>query len=149
MLKITLFFCAGAIYVTTGCEKVSELGGIGRRMPWTMTAFGVATLGLAGVPPLNGFISKWYLCLGSLEAEHAGLAVVLVVSGLLNIAYLFPIVYAAFFRQSAAFPERNEASPTLVVPLLLTAAASVVLGIWPNAGPRLMELARGVAEGRP
>jgi multicomponent Na+:H+ antiporter subunit D len=146
LAKITLFFCAGAIFVTTGCERVSELGGIGRRMPWTMAAFGVAALGLAGVPPLGGFVSKWYLCLGSLQAEEFFFAAVLVTSGLLNVAYFFPIVYGAFFHASAAFPERSEASPALVVPLVLTALGSVVLGLWPNAGVHLWEMARGVAE---
>jgi multicomponent Na+:H+ antiporter subunit D len=145
LLKITLFFCAGAIYVGTGCERVSELAGIGRRMPWTMSAFAIGALGLAGVPPLNGFVSKWYLCLGSLEARHAGLAAVLIVSGLLNIAYFFPIVYSAFFQPSDAFSRREEAPATLLVPLLLTAVASLVLGIWPNAGAQLWQLARGVA----
>jgi multicomponent Na+:H+ antiporter subunit D len=149
LLKITLFFCAGAIYVTTGCDRVSQLAGIGRRMPWTMGAFAIATLGLAGVPPLNGFVSKWYLCLGSLEARHTGLALVLVVSGLLNIAYFFPIVYAAFFRSSPEFQQRGDARPALLVPLCVTAAFSLILGIWPNAGLRLWDLASAVASGAP
>jgi multicomponent Na+:H+ antiporter subunit D len=145
MLKITLFFCAGAIFVTTGRERVSELAGIGRRMPLTMGAFAVAALGLAGVPPLNGFFSKWYLCLGSLEAGHGWLVLVLVASGLLNLAYFFPIVYASFFRPSDSFPERAEASPALLVPLLLTAAASLALGLWPDLGQVLASLAESVA----
>jgi formate hydrogenlyase subunit 3/multisubunit Na+/H+ antiporter MnhD subunit len=146
-LKITLFFCAGAIYVTTGCDRVSQLAGIGRRMPLTMGAFAVGALGLAGVPPLNGFISKWYLCLGSLEAMQPGMAAVLVVSGLLNIGYLFPIVYVAFFRTSENFPQRAEAPLPLLVPLVLTALASLVLGLWPDAGPQLWTLARDVSVG--
>jgi multicomponent Na+:H+ antiporter subunit D len=145
LLKITLFFCAGAIYVTTRCEKVSELAGIGRRMPWTMGAFAVGALGLAGVPPLNGFVSKWYLCLGSLDAHHAGLAAVLIASGLLNIAYFFPVVYAAFFRRCERFEQRSEAPAAMLVPLCITAALSFVLGVWPNAGPGLWDLARSVA----
>jgi len=147
LLKITLFFCAGAIYVTTGCDKVSQLPGIGRRMPLTMAAFALAALGLAGVPPLNGFFSKWYLCLGSLEAHHPGLALVLIVSGLLNLAYFFPIVIAAFFRTSERFPERGEARPALLVPLLVTAAASLALGVWPALGGVLWALAEQVAQG--
>jgi multicomponent Na+:H+ antiporter subunit D len=146
-LKITLFFCAGAIYVCTGCERVSELGGVGRRMPFTMGAFALAALGLAGVPPLNGFVSKWYLCLGSLAAGHEELAFVLVVSGLLNIAYFFPIVYVAFFERSDRFPARQEAPPTLLLPLLLTALLSLLLGISPNFGVDLWDLARLVSEG--
>jgi multicomponent Na+:H+ antiporter subunit D len=144
LLKITLFFCAGAIYVTTSCDRVSELAGIGRRMPWTMTAFAIGALGLAGVPPLNGFVSKWYLCLGSLNAQHPALAAVLVASGLLNVAYFFPIVYGAFFRASERFTARAEARPALLVPLCVTAALSLLLGIWPNAGVGLWDLARAV-----
>jgi multicomponent Na+:H+ antiporter subunit D len=141
LLKITLFFCAGAIYVATGCERVSQLAGIGRRMPLTMGAFAVAALGLAGVPPLNGFVSKWYLCLGSLDADHAGLAVVLLASGLLSLAYLFPIVRAAFLQPSPEFPRYGEAPALMLAPLLLTAALSLLLGVWPNLGFRLWDLA--------
>ena len=147
LLKITLFFCAGAISVTTGCTRVSELDGIGKQMPWTMGAFAVGALGLAGVPPLNGFISKWYLCLGALDAHRATLAVILVISGLLNIAYFFPIVYAAFFKTGAAFTTRAEARPSLLVPLLITALLSLLLGIWPNFGVDLWDLAQHVAGG--
>ncbi len=144
-LKITLFFCAGAIYVTTGCERVSQLAGIGRRMPLTMTAFAVASLGLVGVPPFNGFVSKWYLCLGGLEAGRADLTAVLIVSGLLSMAYLFPIVYTAFFHSSEEFSEYGEASVTMLIPLILTAWVSIVLGIWPDAGPHVLSLAQTVA----
>jgi multicomponent Na+:H+ antiporter subunit D len=144
-LKITLFFCAGAIYVTTGRESVSQLAGIGRQMPLTMGAFALAALGLAGVPPLIGFVSKWYLCLGSLEAHRAGMALVLVASGVLNVAYFFPIVYAAFFQAGGDDSEGREARPALLIPLLATATVSFVLGIWPNLGVSLWRLARSVA----
>lgn len=147
LLKITLFFCAGAIAVRTGCTRVSELDGIGRQMPLTMGAFAVGALGLAGVPPLNGFISKWYLCLGALDAHQATLAAVLIASGLLNIAYFFPIVYAAFFKSSEAFPARAEARPAMLVPLLVTAGCSLLLGLWPNLGVDLWDLAQRVAGG--
>ncbi len=145
LLKITLFFCAGAIYVTTGRDRVSQLAGIGRRMPLTMGAFAIGTLGLAGVPPFNGFISKWYLCMGGLEADHTGLVLILVISGVLNIAYLFPIVYTAFFRASDDFTEFGEAHPAMLVPLLLTALASLLLGVWPDAGPGAWSLAQTIA----
>ncbi len=145
VLKITLFFCAGAIYVATGKERVDELAGIGRRMPLTMTAFAIGALGLAGVPPLNGFVSKWYLCLGSIDAGRMGMAVVLVLSGLLDIAYFLPIVYAAFFSTSAEAVEMAEAPLPMLVPLLVTAALSVLLGVWPNAGASLWDLAHRIA----
>jgi len=144
ILKITLFFCAGAIYVRTHRENVSELAGIGRQMPVTMAAFAVASLGLAGLPGVNGFVSKWSLASGTLMADQR-LFPLLVVSGVLNAAYLFPIVHTAFFRRSPAFPRFGEASPLMVVPLGLTAVASVVLGLAPNLGLHAWDLARAAA----
>jgi len=144
LLKITLFFCAGAIFVATGRDHVSQLAGIGRKMPLTMAAFAIGALGLAGVPPMNGFVSKWYLCLGGLEAGHPLLAGVLILGGIFNIAYLMPIVYTAFFRTSDEFTEFGEAPLAMLVPLLLTALAAVVLGIWPDTGG-VWSLARQVA----
>jgi len=146
LLKITLFFCAGAIYVATGKERVGQLAGIGRRMPLTMAAFAVGALGLAGLPPLNGFVSKWYLCLGSIEADRIGIAVVLVVGSLLDIAYFLPIVYAAFFGPAGQATEVSEAPLAMLVPLLVTAALSLGLGVWPNAGASLWDLAQRIAE---
>ena len=96
-LKITLFFCAGAIHVHLHLDHVSKLNGIGRKMPFTMSAFALASLGLAGLPPMGGFISKWRLVLGANDAEAWVLMGVMVGGGLLTAAYLFPIVYRAFF----------------------------------------------------
>jgi len=131
-LKITLFFCAGAISVKTHRENISELDGIGRQMPVTMAAFAVASMGLAGLPPINGFISKWYLSLGSLEAGQVGFLGLLLFSGLLNAGYLFPIVHRAFFKSSNAVPSCDEASPFMVVPLTLTALLSLATGLMPD-----------------
>ncbi|MDI6787714.1 MAG: proton-conducting transporter membrane subunit, partial [Planctomycetota bacterium] len=103
-MKITLFFAAGAIYIQTHKENVSELVGIGRRMPLTMTCFAVGTFGLAGLPPFCGFISKWYLCLGALEADQILFLVVILIAALLDIAIFFPIVYQAFFGQVNPVP---------------------------------------------
>jgi multicomponent Na+:H+ antiporter subunit D len=132
-MKITLFFCAGAIYAKTHRENISELDGIGKQMPVTLGAFAVASLGLAGVPPLGGFLSKWFLAEGTLAAGQPALLAVLIISGLLNAGYFFPIVYRAFFRRSERFTTFAEASPLMVVPLCLTALLSVGLGIFPDA----------------
>ena len=129
VLKITMFFCAGAIYVTTGATKVSQLDGIGRRMPVTMAAFAVASLGLAGVPPVGGWVSKWFLGMGSVGASQPILAVVILGSGLLTAGYLLPVVYRAFFRTSDTYPVRAEASPMLLIPLVVTALAGLALGL--------------------
>jgi multicomponent Na+:H+ antiporter subunit D len=132
-MKITLFFCAGAIYAKTHRENISELDGIGKQMPVTLGAFAVASLGLAGVPPLGGFLSKWFLAEGTLAAGQPAILAVLIISGLLNAGYFFPIVYRAFFRRSERFTTFAEASPLMVVPLCLTALLSVGLGIFPDA----------------
>jgi multicomponent Na+:H+ antiporter subunit D len=131
-MKITLFFCAGAIYVRHHKEKISELDGIGRVMPWTMGAFTLAAIGLAGVPPINGFISKWQLGLGSLQAGELLPLAVLVLSGLLNAGYFAPIIFRAFLKTPAVPYEQGEASYAIVIPLSITALLSLLLGLDPD-----------------
>ena len=99
IMKITLFFCAGTYAETLGLHRVSELNGAGRRMPLTTAAFTVGAFGMIGVPPLAGYISKWYLQTGALEAGDAWVTVVLAISSLLNAAYFLPILYRAWFRR--------------------------------------------------
>ncbi len=132
VMKITLFFCAGAIYVNTHRQKVSELDGIGKAMPWTMGAFAIGSLGLIGIPPINGFFSKWYLVMGSVQSGWWIALVVLLLSGLLNAAYFLPILHRAFFVKSDQFANYGEASPWMVVPLCTTALLAVVFGFFPN-----------------
>jgi multicomponent Na+:H+ antiporter subunit D len=131
-MKITLFFCAGAIYVHTHKQDIKDLDGIGKAMPWTMGAFVIGSMGLAGLPPVNGFLSKWFLLEGSLTADMAVVMGVFLLSGLLNAAYFFPIIQRAFFRSSNQFDGYGEASPLMVVPLCLTGALSIVFFIFPN-----------------
>lgn len=97
-MKLTLFFCAGAIHVETHTDRISKMAGIGKRMPLTMAAFGLASLGMAGIPLLAGFVSKWYLLAGSFAAGQTVFALALLLSGVLNIAYFWPVVYQAFFE---------------------------------------------------
>lgn len=141
-MKITLFFCAGAIYVNLHKQNISELDGIGKTMPWTMAAFTIASIGLAGIPPVNGFVSKWYLGMGAVESHEYIALALLVVSGLLNAGYFFPIVYRAFFREGEA--GGGEASPLMVVPLVVTAAVSILFGLAPDAWFHFYELATKV-----
>ena len=141
--KITLFFCAGAILVATHKTKISEMRGLGRTMPFTMAAFFIGSLSIIGLPPMGGLWSKWYLALGTLEAGQLGLLAVLMVSSLLNIAYLLPIPIRAFF--SAPDPGEpaegiNEAPRTCVGALLVTAAGCVALFVYPEPLYRLMGL---------
>ena len=143
--KITLFFCAGAIYVAAHQKKISRMGGLGRVMPWTFGAFAVASLSMIGVPGVAGFISKWHLLLGSWDAGSVGLILVLLTSTLLNAAYFGPVVYHAFFGKAeavddAAEPPAREASALMVVPLVLTAAISVLIGIFPGFFMQFVQL---------
>jgi len=140
-MKITLFFCAGAIYVASHREYISELDGIGKSMPWTMAAFTIAAIGLAGIPPMNGFVSKWYLGIGALESHQITMLVVLLVSGLLNVAYFFPIVQRAYFREPREPHAHGEASAFMVVPLVVTAVLSTLFGLMPNLFLHLFDLA--------
>jgi len=142
-MKITLFFCAGAIFVKTGKENISEMNGIGRRMPLTMGAFAVGAIGMAGIPPVCGFLSKWYLCLGSLQAREMVFVLILLISSLLNVAYFFPIVYNAFFRKAREEEplQREEASWWMVAPILICALMSVLFGLNPDAFIRFHQIA--------
>ena len=149
MGKITLFFCAGAIDVALHKTKVSQLDGAGRAMPFTMAAFGVASLSIIGLPPFGGTWSKWYLALGAAEAQHAGFIAVLMVGSLLSVAYLMPVVARAFFRAPAskqrgrAAQGRSEAPLLCVLPLCLTAAGCLVLFLL---APRIQALLLPITE---
>jgi len=136
--KITLFFCAGAILVTTRKTRISEMDGIGRRMPWTMAAFTVGALSMIGVPPMAGFISKWYILFGAIEVQQMFVVGVIILSTLLNAAYFLPIVYAAFFRTSQGNPEvenkdaQGEAPLMLLMAITVTALGTVGLFFFPD-----------------
>lgn len=130
LLKITLFFCAGAIITVTGKKYISELNGVGRRMPITMLAFTVGSIGMVGILPVNGFISKWYLMGGSLDAGMPIFVIILITSALLNAIYFFPIVTAAFFKKGDfERPQGLEAPLSMLLPIALLALLSVVVGI--------------------
>jgi len=129
LLKITLFFCAGAVITVTGKKKISELNGLGKRMPLTMIAFTIASIGMIGIPPVNGFISKWYLIQGSLESGAWIFIVVLIGSALLNAAYFLPIVISAFFKKGDFSPvEGPEAPLSMLLPILILVAGCLVVG---------------------
>jgi multicomponent Na+:H+ antiporter subunit D len=140
--KITLFFCAGSIYCASGKRNISDMAGIGRRLPWTMGAFFVASLSMIGVPPTAGFVSKWYLALGSVQAGEIAFLVVLLASSVLNAAYFLPVSYVAFFGEEAReSPATVREIPLVTVPLVATAILSVLMGIFPGY---FLVLAQGV-----
>ena len=142
--KITLFFCAGAIFCATGIKYISKMKGIGRRMPITMTAFLIGSLSVVGLPPCGGFISKWYLVLGTIEAGQIAFLFVLLTSSFLNAAYFFPVFYNAFFcsPEEMLFEDKVDEAPVwCVVPLVITAGISVVLFFYPQPFLNLAKLA--------
>lgn len=162
--KITLFFTAGAIYVASHKTNISELDGIGRQMPFTMGAFTLGALSMIGIPPLGGFLSKWYIALGSVEAHQLPILIVLALSTIFNACYFLPIVYAAFFKDScelrvtsnelkdnekdsslaARHSSLKEAPALMVIPLVLTAIGALALFFAPSI---FLELAKMVVAG--
>ncbi len=140
-MKITLFFCAGAIYVTTHKQNISEMKGIGRQMPATLAAFTLGAIAIVGTPFMVGFISKWNLGLGALQANEGIYIAVLIVSALLTTGYFFPIVFNAYFGSNKAGTPIREASPALLYPLLITGVIALVLGVFPNFGWDFYQLA--------
>lgn len=136
--KGTLFMCAGIIAEETGKKNISELSGMGRRLPLTMTAFTVAALGMIGLPPLAGFASKWYLGAGATQADKPIFIAVLVASSILNSIYFLPIAYKAFFEKPKKEDEKVlakpinklETVPTMLLPIMITMVVSVLLGVF-------------------
>ena len=130
--KITLFFCAGSIYASTHKTEISQLSGLAKRMPWTMAAFALSSLSIVGIPLTSGFVSKWYLALGAVDRQSIPLLSVLLISSLLSAAYLGQILYKAYFEtESGTFEEVREV-PWMVAPLAISAAASLLLGLFPG-----------------
>ncbi len=133
-MKGTLFLCAGLLIKHAGIHNVSELRGAAKRMPVTMAAFSLAALGMIGTPPLSGFVSKWYLGLGILNVEQPLYLVVLLGGALLAAVYLLPIVYSAYFKEPPALvaedaTDDREAPLTMLVPAVIAAALTLVLGL--------------------
>ena len=142
--KITLFFCAGAILVAAHKSKISEMRGLGRQMPITMAAFFIASLSIIGVPPTGGTWSKWYLLMGTIETEQLLLMGILMISSLLNIAYLLPIPFHAFFsadKMSSSSTGIKEAPLPSLIALCITAIGCVILFVYPQP---LFELAKAI-----
>ena len=154
-LKITLFMCAGAIFVTAHLSEISTMGGLAKRMPVTCTCFGLASLGIAGLPLLAGFVSKFNIIRGALLMGRPLFAAVLVAAALLAISYLIPVVRIFFGKpeesgdcegtssehDAACHGRHRDAAPAMLIPVVVTAAVSLILGIMPDAGPHLYDLA--------
>ena len=150
VMKITLFFAAGVLAEELGVHRVRDMAGVGRRAPLTMTAFTVAALGMIGVPPTAGFISKWYLGLGATSAGADWALAVLAMSGVLNAIYFLPLIYAAWFREpEGSWPidrrrGRLEAIPALLVPTLITGLVTLAAGLLAGVELSPLSLAQDV-----
>ncbi len=142
-LKITLFMCAGAIFVTTHKKNISEMVGLSRRMPVTCACFALASVGIAGFPFFAGFVSKANIIMGAIEMGKPIYAATLIVSALLALTYLMPVVIVTFKKSpvNADFAERGEASMAMLVPLVITCVVAILLGVCPNLGLHLYDLA--------
>jgi multicomponent Na+:H+ antiporter subunit D len=151
VMKITLFFCAGNFAEALGIHRIADLRGVGRRMPLTAAAFTIAALGMIGVPPLAGFVTKWYLSLGGIAAGEPWVLWVLAASTLLNAAYFLPIVVSIWLGGPAEEPAvehhrpRLEAHWMLLVPTLVTGLLVVLAGLVASAPVSPLEWTRAIA----
>lgn len=144
-MKSVLFLVAGALIWKTGKRRIDELKGIGRQMPITMACFSIAALAMIGIPPLNGFLSKWTLALGALDANMPFYVLVLLISSLLNALYYLPIIIPAFFELPDDMKVEHghdhehdikfdiqEASPGMLATMIILAACTFFFGLTPN-----------------
>jgi len=144
LMKITLFFAAGNYAETLGIHRVSEMDGVGRRMPATTLAFTIGALGMIGIPPIAGFVSKWYLAMGAVEAGIAAWVLpVLIASSLLNAAYFLPVLYRAWFKlPPARWPEDHH-------PNAAGGFETVGALMWPPVATGVLALAAGLFAAAP
>lgn len=137
LMKITLFFCAGNIAETTGVHKISQIDGIGKRMPVTMTAFTLAVFGMIGIPPFAGFVSKWNIGTSAIEAQAYWVLLVLAASSALNAMYLLPIVYRVWFKPAVSTDAKvvatKDANWMMLLPPVLTVSFALAAGLLANS----------------
>jgi len=128
MMKVGLFQSAGSIKQCTGFEDIPEFRGLGRNMPMTMLSFTVMALSIMGIPPLVGFVSKWYISLGTIASGNWPYIIVIIVNTLMEFVYFLRVVNTAYFAPGAA--EKREAPISMVAPTVVLAVACVLFGIF-------------------
>ena len=142
--KITLFFCAGAIMIAAHKKDLSEMGGLGKTMPITFGCFFIASLSMIGAPPVAGFVTKWNLLVGSIQANQMGILLILIASTMLNVGYFAPVTYKAFFGkrpEGETYQGIKEAPLSMLIPIVIACTISVLIGIFPNF---MMQFVRAV-----
>ena len=139
VIKSALFMSAGAIIYKCGIERVDEMRGIGKRMPKILWCYTLCSLALIGIPPASGFVSKWYLAIGSLATDISVVSwlgpVILLISALLTAGYLLPITIDGFFPgpdYDYAHLEKKDPTKQMLVPIMILAALAILLGVFPN-----------------
>jgi multicomponent Na+:H+ antiporter subunit D len=153
VMKVTLFYCAGNLYEALGVSRVSQMTGVGRRLPLTMAAFTIAAIGMVGIPPTVGFVTKWHLGLGAVETGEQWVLAVLITSSLLNAAYFLPAVARAWFgspdpawAERAEDRRRLEIDGWLLLPPVATGVSVLVLGVFAGAPLSPLSWASFIAE---
>jgi multicomponent Na+:H+ antiporter subunit D len=141
--KITLFFAAGSVHTASHLTEISQLDGIGRRMPWTMGAFAIGAISMIGIPPTAGFLGKWFMLTGAMQTANWIAVGVIALSTVLNAGYFLPIVYRAFFREAPAAHPHGEAPWPIVLALVATAVGTVLLFLLPDIPHALAKLMIG------
>jgi len=144
--KITLFFCAGAIMIAHHKKDLSEMGGLGKSMPITFTCFFIASLSMIGAPPVGGFVTKWNLLIGSIQADQMGILLILIASTMLNAGYFMPVTIKAFFGkrpEGEPYQGIQEAPLSMLIPIVIACTISVLLGIFPNFMMQFVRMVTG------
>jgi multicomponent Na+:H+ antiporter subunit D len=131
-MKSCLFLVAGGIRYQTGLHEIPDFAGLGRKMPLMMAGFTIAALSMVGIPPTAGFFSKWYLVLGTIDADNWFFLAVILLSSLLNAVYFFRVIEKVYTLPASESPEAENArepSPRTLVPILILAAGILILGL--------------------
>jgi len=144
--KITLFFAAGAIYVAAKKTELYQLHGIGHRMPWTCAAFTIGALGMIGVPPTGGFVSKWFILAGAFQDDNFVAIATIIISTALNAAYFLPVIYMMWFSKEKEAPKIDHGEAPIAAVIALTITAALSIGFFFFNGP-VLELEQQVVRG--
>lgn len=148
VMKITLFFCAGLFKETVDIDDVKQTRGLGYRMPWAATAFTIGAVGMIGIPPTAGFISKWQLGLGALDSANPWVIAILLASSGMNSMYFLPMIYRMWFFQPDSGEARAVSEPKAMLwPSLATAGLVLAMGIGASITFAPLELAQRISEG--